>query len=233
MRRGFTLIELLVSAIVIGIISLALASAFAYGVSYQSHADASRQRELERSKFEDRVRALLQNATIDSDVTDTSEYFLAGADAAGADDRLTFVTEIPHIPGAQLDSQDDFETQNANLGPQGGLEEVSIGLTPVGQTNQSGLFVREQRPADGDPTQGGTETVLQSNVTSIQWQFFDGVNWQTTWDSSQTSRRIPAAVEVTYQLQDDPDQHSFVVRLYKSDVTPDNPVTQTSTGAGQ
>ena len=233
MKRAFTLIELLVSAVVIGIISLALASAFAYGVSYQSHADSSRQRELERSQFEDRVRTLLQNATIDTDVTDTSEYFLAGADAAGADDRITFVSQMPRIPGAQYESQDDFETQNASLGPQGGLEEVSIGLTAVGQTNQSGLFLREQRPADGDSTQGGTETILQPNVTAIQWQFFDGVNWQTTWDSAQTNRRIPAAIEVTYQLENDPDQHSFVVRLYKSDVTPDNPVTQTSTGAGQ
>jgi len=232
MRKGFTLIELLVSAVVVAIISLALASAFAYGVSYQNRSNASRQEELEKSKFEDRLRTLLQNATIDTDVTDTSEYFLAGADAAGSDDRITFTTAMPFIPGAQLESQDDFETQNASLGSLGGLEEVSIGLTPIGQTSQSsGLFVREQRPADGDPTQGGTETVLEPNVTNIQWQFFDGINWQTTWDTAQTNRRLPAAVQVTYQLENDPNQHSLVVRLYKSDVTPDNPVTQTSTGA--
>ena len=233
MKRGFTLIELLVSAIIVGILSLALASAFGFAVSYQSRSESSRQAELERTQFEDRVRSLLQNATIDTDATDTSEYFLAGADAAGSDDRLTFTTTIPRINGAQLDSQDDFETQNVNFGPQGGVEEVSFGLTPVGQTNQNaGLFLREQRPADGDPTQGGTESVLEPNVTSIQWQFFDGLTWQATWDTAQTSRRIPAAVTVTYQLAGDDSPHTFVVRLANSDVTPDNPITQAAGASG-
>ena len=232
MRRGFTLIELLVSAVVVGIISLALAGAFAYGVSYQGRSEASRQAELEHRLFEDRVRSLLEGATVDTDATDTSEYFLAGTDAAGSDDRLTFTTALPRINGAQLESQDDFETQNVDFGAQGGVEEVSFGLSPVGQTTQtSGLFLREQRPADGDTTQGGTESVLEPNVTSIQWEFFDGLTWQTTWDTAQTSRRIPSAVRVTYQLSSDATPHVFTVGLYKSDVTPDNPVTQTSTGA--
>jgi prepilin-type N-terminal cleavage/methylation domain-containing protein len=232
MRRGFTLIELLVSAVIVGIITIALASAFAYGVSYQNRSEASRQTQLEHTQFEDRVRSLLQNAVTNTDTTDTSVYFLAGSDAAGSDDRLTFTTELPSIPGAQLASTDDFETQNVGFGPQGGLEEVSLGLTPVGQTTQqSGLFLREQRPSDGDATQGGTETVVEPNVTSIQWEFYDGLTWQTTWDTAQTSRRIPSAVRVTYQLQDETDSHIFVVRLAKSDVTPDNPITQSGTGA--
>lgn len=233
MRKGFTLIELLVAAIVVGMLSLALAGAFGYAVSYQAHTEQSRQAELEKTQFEDRLRALLENATMDTDATDTSEYFLAGADAAGSDDRITFVTTPPRIDGAQLASTDDFETQNLDFGPQGGLEEVSMGLTAVGQTSQSsGLFLREQRPADGDPTQGGSESVMEPNVTGIQWEFFDGVNWDTTWDTSQTTRRIPAAVRVTYTLSTDQDQHVLVVQLKNSDVTPDNPVTQTSAAGG-
>jgi prepilin-type N-terminal cleavage/methylation domain-containing protein len=234
-RAGFTLIELLVTAIVVGILSLALAGAFGFGVGFQAKADASREREIARTNFEDKVRALLQNATMNTtDTTDTTTYFLAGADAAGQDDRLTFTTSMTRIPGAQMNSQDDFQTQNQQFGPQGGLEEVSIGTTPVGQTNQpNGLFLREQRPADGDTTQGGNESLLDPDITSIQWEFFDGLNWLTTWDTAQTTRRIPSAVRVTYQLQDESDQHVFVVRLYKSDVTPDNPVTETAAGAGQ
>ncbi len=231
-RSGFTLIELLVAAIMVAIISLSLAGAFRYGIYYQTHSESSRDAELERTQFEDRVRSLLENATVSTDATNNAVFFLAGSDAAGSDERLTFTTTIPYISGAQMDSQDDFETQNANIGPQGGLEEISFGLSPVGQTTQtSGLFLREQRPADGDSTQGGTESVLEPNVTAIQWEFFDGLTWQTTWDTAQTNRRIPSAVRVTYQLSSDQDQHVFIVRLARSDVTPDNPVTQSS-GAG-
>lgn len=233
-RTGFTLIELLVTALIVGIITMALASAFAYGATYQTRSEASRQRELARIQFEDRLRDLLQNATVSTDTTDTTTYFLAGADAAGADDRMTFTAAIPRISGAQVDSTDDFQTQNQEFGPQGGLDEISIGLTPVGQTQQnSGLFIREQRPSDGDTTQGGYESVLDPDVTSIQWEFFDGVNWDTTWDSiTVTNRRIPAAVRMTYQLQNEQNPRVLVVRLKNSDVTPTNPVAQTATGAG-
>jgi prepilin-type N-terminal cleavage/methylation domain-containing protein len=232
MKRGFTLMELLVAAVVVAIISLALVGAFGYGVSYQGRAESSRQAELEKTHFEDRLRTLLQNATTSTDAGDTSLFFLAGLDATGADERITFTTIVPRINGAQLVSQDDFETQNIDFGPQGGPQEISIGLTPVGQTNTtSGLFLRQQRPADGDWTQGGMESVIQPNVTSIRWDLFDGLNWQTTWDTAQTNRRIPSAARVTYRLDGDETEHVFVVRLYKSDVTPENPVTVTATGA--
>ena len=230
---GFTLIELLVAAIMVGILTMALSRAFALGVTYPSRADASREREAARIRFEDEIRSLLATATVTSDTTDSSTYFLAGADAAGDDSRLTFTTTIPRLPSAQIESEDDFETQNQRFGPQGGIEEVSLGLAPVGQTDQSdGLFLREQRPADGDPTQGGYETVLDQEIASIQWEFFDGANWQTVWDSRTTQRRIPAAVRVTYQLSGEDDQRVFVVRLAKSDVTVDNPVAQASTAGG-
>jgi prepilin-type N-terminal cleavage/methylation domain-containing protein len=230
-KNGFTLIELLVTAIIVGILTMALASAFAYGATFQNRSEASRQAELARIQFEDRVRELLTNATITTDATDTSSFFLAGADAAGADDRLTFTTEIPRVSGAQADSTDDFQTQNQEFGPRGGLEEVSMSLTPVGQAPQdSGIFIREQRPSDGDSTQGGYESSLDPDVTSIQWEFFDGVNWDTTWDSTTATRRIPAAVRVTYQLQNEQNPRVFVVRLKNSDVTPTNPVTQAAGG---
>ncbi len=231
---GFTLIELLVTAIIVGIITMALASAFSFGATYGTRSEASRQTELARIQFEDRLRGLLQNATVNTDTTDTTTYFLAGADAAGADDRITFTTAIPRLTAAQVDSTDDFQTQNQEFGPQGGLDEVSISMTPVGQAQQnSGLFVREQRPSDGDTTQGGYESVMDPDVASVQWEFFDGVNWDTTWDSTTvTKRRIPAAVRVTYQLQNEENPHVLVVRLKNSDVTPTNPVAQSTTTPG-
>jgi prepilin-type N-terminal cleavage/methylation domain-containing protein len=233
MRGGFTLLELLVASLLIGILTLALSRAFAFGVLYQGRAEESRQRELARLRFEDKLRGLLEQATVTTDVTDNSSFFLAGTDATGAADRLTFTTSAARLPGALIAAQDTFESQNEHFGAQGGLEEVSLGISPIGQTDQtSGLFLREQRPADGDNTQGGYESVLDPNVTSIQWEFFDGMNWLTDWDTRAMQRRIPAAVRVTYQLQDEDDPHTFVVRLKKSDVTIDNPAGLSSTAGG-
>jgi hypothetical protein len=122
----------------------------------------------------------------------------------------------------------DFETLNDQYGPQGGVAEIQLSLTPVGQpaSSDTGLFLREQRPADSDSSQGGNESLLMPNVTTIQFEFFDGLQWQETWDTiTSGSRRIPSAVRVTYQLTGEDQQRFIIVRLPFSDVTPTNPVT--------
>lgn len=224
---------MLVAAVVVGVLTTALARAFSVTIGYTSRAEESREREAARSRFEDRVRRLLENATVSADTTDTNTYFLAGEDAAGEASRLTFTTAPLLIPGALTASEDDFETQNQRFGPHGGIEEVSLGVSAVGQTNQSGgAFLREQRPADGDPTQGGYESTLDPTVTDLKWEFFDGTTWQTEWNTADTGRRIPSAVRLTYQLDGEDQPRMMVVRLLKSDATPDNPATQVSTTGG-
>ena len=93
----------------------------------------------------------------------------------------------------------------------------------------SGVIIREQHPADGDNTQGGTESVLDPDVTSLTYEFFDGSDWQPTWSTSNGTKRLPAAVRVTYQVKDEDSQRVLVIRLPNSDVTTDNPVTTTVT----
>jgi hypothetical protein len=122
----------------------------------------------------------------------------------------------------------DFPTLNQNIGPQGGTQEISFEMTPVGSppdANATGLFLRVQTPADDDPTQGGNESVFDADVSQITFQFFDGANWQPSWDTTTASRRLPAAVWVDYQLTSDNSDHEFIVTLPNSDVTPTNPVT--------
>ena len=119
----------------------------------------------------------------------------------------------------------------------GGPVEVSISTTAVGNptgNNQSGLFERVQRPSDADATQGGTESLLTPDVDSIGFQFWDGAEWLTSWDTTSTTtgqlNRLPAAVEVTYVLKSDPTktQKTFIVMIPESDVTALNPVVSTA-----
>ena len=142
---------------------------------------------------------------------------------------MTFTTTSPAPPQRALDnSTDDFETQQTANGPVGGLAEISLGMTPIGNAgDKTGLFERVQRPSDGDPTQGGNESVLSADITSIGFQFWDGQQWLDTWDTTKmTPPRLPQSVQVTYKLKSEPNgiTHLFVAPIPSSDVTPSNPV---------
>jgi hypothetical protein len=137
-----------------------------------------------------------------------------------------FTARGERVPSAVLLSQDDFETNNERFGPQGGTAEIAISTTPVGEAgNRTGVFLREQRPADGDETQGGNESVLDPEVTDIRFQFYDGAQWVGDWDTDETGRRIPAIVRVIYRIADEEQDRNLFIKLPLSDVTQDDPVT--------
>ena len=148
--------------------------------------------------------------------------------ASGNSDDLTFTAVGSRPPTQLFESTDDWEANNTSFGPQGGVAEICLSL--VGQSDPSGhtgLFVRTQRPADNDPTQGGYQRVLNPDVSSVGYEFYDGTNWNPTWDTrTMTPRRLPAAVRVTYRFKSDTRDHVFVVAVPYSDVTAANPVTQ-------
>ncbi len=255
-RRGITLLEIMISLVISSVIVVAITSAYAEAIAYDKQGTRLQEATESRIEFEQRLRTLLRGAYVSPTTTDSMTYFLGDESGnsitATAADTLIFTTLSEGVNGSTLGTQDDFETLNQTFGPQGGIAEVALSMTAVGDAGQTktGLFLREQRPADGDPTQGGTESLLSSDVKSIQFEFYDGANWDPTWstsgvtaqsttsmniDTSGTAgRRIPAAVRVTYVLTSDLEgaaPHVFVVRLPQSDVTAENPVvTNTATG---
>ena len=174
-------------------------------------------------------------------------YFIGSEDRtlggeSGAGDlgcsRLTFTTTAPAVPPSVLDSTDDFLTQQQSHGPVGGLTEVSLSTSPVGDAGgRTGLFERQQGPADADPTQGGFESVLDPQIDRIGFQFWDGQEWVSTWSPTDPPR-LPAAVRVSFTLKAASVNgaaarvHIFVVPIPASDADAQNPVN-TSTGVSQ
>lgn len=231
-RRGLTLIELLLAATISAFIVVSVAGAYVTGINFEKGLNTSHDRDEAKVVFESRITNLIKGAFVTSDTADLSSYFVAQATAdAGSTvgaDTLTFTTTSEGVNSSLITSEDDFETLNQKYGPQGGLAEVSLSVTPVGDpAGKSGLFLREQRPSDGDATQGGYETLLSPDVTTIGFEFYDGTDWATEWDTlTDGTRRIPAAVRVTYTLSGEEDtNHVILVRLANSDVTAINPVT--------
>jgi hypothetical protein len=91
---------------------------------------------------------------------------------------------------------------------------------------RTGLFQRVQRPADGDPTQGGREWLLDPQIDRVGFQFFNGTDWVDEWDTI-LGRRQTASGRRAGELCPQGDAggcvRSFVVTLPASDVDSLNP----------
>jgi type II secretory pathway pseudopilin PulG len=221
---------LLVAVTIIGILTAGLASAYVASIDQDARIRAGRDLVAAQRAFEERVADLIRHAYLSADAADTTTYFVAVDAGAGAE-TLTFTTLGQRVPRVVVDSTDDFETLNQRFGPQGGVAEESISITPVGNApTPTGLFLREQRPSDGDPDQGGYESRLADDVTQVRFEFWDGQAWIPNWDTrEQTERRLPAAVRMTYRREGDTTDRVLVVRVPGSDVTANNPITEGTT----
>lgn len=239
MRRGVTLIELLVVVVMLGFIIAGAVRALAVAVEVETRLRDGTRQSQRLAAFEREVGDLLQQAYLPVTPSDTA-YFIGttagstlptpgttlGQGAGSFADEITFTAVGLRPRLAALEADADFEELNATFGPQGGPAEVSISTFGINvPDDRSGLFLRIQRPADGDPSQGGTQRLLSAEVTRIQFEFFDGLEWRATWDSrGNEQNRLPAAVRVTYRLAEEDPERVFVVRLLHSDATPEDPV---------
>jgi hypothetical protein len=229
---GMTLVELLIAVGVLLLIAIASVAAYGIGVRFQTDELPARRDAARLDRFERKLRSILESGYLSVGGTGAPTYFVAGsgdvlsASTSQPADALTFTATWPPVPGSYMDSRDPFEALNAKFGPVGGLAEVSISATAVGDAgDRAGPYLRVQRPADGDITQGGFEETLDQGVTSVTFEFFDGTAWVTEWDTfSMPEARLPSAIRATYRWRDDPESdRTLIVRLPLSDVTPENP----------
>lgn len=246
-RRGFTLVELLIVLVITALLASAIGYAFTAELTLQRVQEARRADQSRSEATERDITRLLQGAKLSPAVdeppapaggapaaqtqaAERTTYFLGVSEGGAGDlgcDRLTWTTTAPGVPLAALGSADDFEAQQGARGPVGGLAEVSLGTTPVGDARgRAGLFERLQRPADADSSQGGFEWVLDPQVARVGFQFWDGQGWDSVWPVA-SAPRLPGAVRVSYTLRGQPDSdvRVFVVPIPASDVDARNPVT--------
>ncbi len=237
LQRGLTLLELLIAFGAAAMILVTLTASLSTAFDWQRRQPALKEARDNRYRFEDRMRGLLQRAYITSDEEDAAGYFIAEPQSGSGQfaDSLVFTSIGSSPSGAYLDSDEtDFQVLNERFGPQGGIEEVSLSLVPIGSSpSQDGLFLRQQRPADGDSTQGGWESLLDERIQEIQFELWDGTEWLGTWDTRNNQRRIPAAIRVSYRMQDDGIDRVFIVRLPNSDITTEDPLTEETEGGAE
>jgi prepilin-type N-terminal cleavage/methylation domain-containing protein len=254
-QQGVTLLELLIVLALTVVLASASCYAMMAEVQFQRLHEQRRGQQDSIDATEREITRLLKGAkftpsttatgttTVTATTTSTSvgttTYFQGindGRQSLTGCDRLTFTSTAPGVPQASMYSTDDFQTQHDARGPVGGVSEISIGLQPVGtpSAGQSGLFERSQTPSDTDPTQGGNEWVLDPNIDEIGFQFWDGLEWQPTWDTTNGQTQLPQAVQVTYTVKNEAGspQHLFVVAIPGSTINAQNPATSTVTSTG-
>lgn len=230
-RRGLTLIELMVVLSITVILVVTVTFAYTEGIKFQARVPQQDAQLRSVTRFEDRIRKMFEGAYLTADETDQTSYFMTlatGGDLANPD-TIVFTTLGVAATNAYLMSTEEFETLNERFGPQGGMAEVSLSMIPVGEPPTeitTSLYLRVQRPPDGDPTQGGLERSLAENVETFTFEFFDGIEWVTEWDTQTQQRRLPAAVRVTYRIADEETDRVVTIRVPLSDVTPENPIVQ-------
>ncbi len=230
-RRGLTLIELMVTLGITVILVFTVTFAYTEGVKFQSRVPQQDAQLRSVTRFEERLRRMFEGAFLTADETDQAAYFMSlatGGDLANPD-TIVFTTLGMPATNAYLMSTDEFETLNERFGPQGGMAEVAISMIPIGEPpteSSTTLYLRVQRPPDGDPTQGGLERSLAENIETFTFEFFDGIDWVTEWDTQTQQRRLPAAVRITYRIVDEDTDRIMTIKVPLSDVTPENPIVQ-------
>jgi prepilin-type N-terminal cleavage/methylation domain-containing protein len=240
-QSGLTILEVLVSIAVAAILMTATVQAIGIGLGYDSRFRAAGESDAAKKGFEDRIRELISRAYLNPVATDDGSFFIAsqgalsGGESTDTPDTLTFTVIGDNIPSAVRTTADDsqsgsdaFEQLNEQYGPQGGVSEICLSPSAIGSAPEtSGTFIRRQTPADSDPTQGGRESLLNADVTSLRFEFYDGTQWIGTWDTrQQATKRLPACVRLTYRWKNDDTDSTLVISLPSSDVTTDNPITE-------
>ena len=158
-RQGVTFLELILAMMMAAVLAGALTFAFGAEIRTQQLTEA-REATSDRTDALDRqLTRLIRAARLSSTTTDTNTYFSGTTDSGGSTgmgcNRLTFTTSAPGVPMAAQASTDDFATQQSEWGPTGGLAEVSLGTSPVGNAGgRTGLFERLQQPSELRPHPG-------------------------------------------------------------------------------
>jgi type II secretion system protein J len=185
-RGGFTLLELIVAMAMVAILATSLYASLR--IAFRAQASAERAIEPVRtaSVALDLIRADLENAIPPGDVLAGSFVGTDGTDDRGLDgDDLVF-----------------YGTSDAPEHPSGNGEIKSIELmviVPDGSSDH--VLVRHvtrnllsQIEVDPD------EEVICRGVSGFNLRYYDGTQWLDTWESSQQENKLPAAVEVTLEL---------------------------------
>jgi type II secretion system protein J len=196
-RRAFTLIEMLLAVFMASILLAALYALFGRAVHLREQA-AAHERD---SRLRAHALAVLRNDLMNARVS-------GGVMAATLDGETT--STLSTFPGylhfTTTTGRDDPDNQY------GDTQEVEyyIDTDPNTGSSTSGQLVRMvYRVVLAETRTISSEDRLLPGVTSMTLSFYDGTEWNDTWQVTDDAPDLPVAVRVTLNLEA-PDKNSAV-----------------------
>ena len=182
-RAGFTLLELLIALVMSGILAMSLFGSvyIAYKAEENSKAVIAPIGSVDMAL--DMIRADLQAAQPPAGVLEGPFEGTQNGAGSGEADTLDFYTN-------------GFAPQH-----QTGSGEIKHVFLTLEQKGNQQCLVRQVIPnilAQQQPVPD--EEIICRNVNSFMLEYYDGEQWQTSWDSTQYNNSLPAAIEVTLEL---------------------------------
>jgi prepilin-type N-terminal cleavage/methylation domain-containing protein len=127
--------------------------------------------------------------------------------ASANGDTLTFYScaqepESPYIAMAQTSGQVPNTSSPTSVACD--IRQVTYSLAPQPNDTTGTLFILQRSVITNLLAPEAPAPVVDNlcdGVLALNFQYFDGTNWWTNWDSTQQANTLPTAVQVTLQLQ--------------------------------
>jgi type II secretion system protein J len=188
-RRAFTLIELIVAMAMVAILAMGLYASLQIAFRAQRSGEAA----VEPSRTAQIAFELLQQDIENAMQPNPALIGMAGNFEA---------TQSTDSRGREDDDINFYTTADSPQHVDANGEIKNVELTVVQPQNSSDfvLIRRVTRNLTAQVTEQPDVEVICRNVGGFTLQYFDGTNWDTTWDSTTEDNKLPVAVMVTLQL---------------------------------
>jgi len=186
-QSGFTMIELIVALAMVAIVAVSLAS-----VLWTAYHSTQRT----RAAVEPSVAA---SAALDLFCEDLQSALQPNLNV-GAATALAGDFEGTQAQGGAGGEADDLVLYSTAESPQhvdanGEIKHVEYTIVQASGSTDYVMVRRVIRNLLTDVQPQPDEEIVCRNVASFTLQYFDGTNWDPTWDSTQEDNTIPAAVQ--------------------------------------
>jgi len=192
--KGFTLIEMLLAVAICAIVLVAINGVFATAVRLRDKTSAMIEESLPVNRALDIMYRDLKGTVGPGGIL--AGDFRCGVQAVGATMGLS---------GEAGSAGLDFFTSTGVINdraPWCDIQEVFYELKAPADRNQMGMDL--VRCVDHNILATTTQTPeiqrLMGNVQALQFDCYDGTQWQTTWDTSAGNTNLPVAVRIRIQL---------------------------------
>jgi prepilin-type N-terminal cleavage/methylation domain-containing protein len=243
--RAFTLIELLLAIAIFSIVLVAMNMVFYAALRLRNKTAEAFDEAVPLQRAVSLIQHDLANLVppggiLSGTLQSTPTYGMTSSSNNSAQANMGSATTMIPIMGA-IQSSPFFFTSTGVINdslPWADLQQVAyVLMQPTNQTIGKTLVrcvTRNLLPAAA-PDQPEEERLLDG-VQDIAFQYFDGLQWETTWDTTLTTNTLPLAIKVQIQMAVRPGQflaQSPIELVVPLDVLGRTNQTSQATGTGQ